>query len=136
MIESSNTYLIPILCLTLVIVIICFSYFFSNKQKIIRTLTKLPIKQVGRIQPNEFAKFAGKAAAIEAPLTAPYSNRKCVFYKIKIDVRVSNGKRTSWKNLVNDEKIQDFFLEKTSFKRQSSSRAKTSTGKTKREICR
>ncbi|WP_405610665.1 hypothetical protein [Polaribacter sp. Asnod1-A03] len=112
MIENLDTFLIPILFFCVVIIIISFSYFFSTKQKIIRTLAKLPIKQVGHLKSNEFARFTGKALQIEEPLIAPYSNRKCILYKVKIEIRKSNGKRTYWRTLINEEKIKPFFLEK------------------------
>lgn len=109
---DTNSYIIFV-CTFLIIIIIGFiAYFFSNKQKIIRVLTKLPIKQIGSLKINEFSRVSGKAVNIENPLIAPFSNRKCVFYTIKIEQEKKNRKNNSWKTLIKEEKIQEFFLEK------------------------
>ncbi|MCG1035158.1 hypothetical protein [Polaribacter sargassicola] len=84
--KDLNIFIIPILIIFFVILIITVSYYFSSKQIIIRKLAKLPIKQVGRLKSDEFARFTGKALDIKEPLVAPLSNKKCVFYKIKIEV--------------------------------------------------
>ncbi|PQJ79796.1 GIDE domain-containing protein [Polaribacter porphyrae] len=103
-----------ILAVFIIIIIIIASsiYFFSTKQKIIRILSKLPIKQFGSLKANEFSRVKGKALHIKEPLVAPFSKRKCVFYSIKIEQKKSNGKSSHWKTLVKEEQIQDFFLEK------------------------
>ncbi len=97
------------------IAIIAFCiYYFSTKQQIIRTLTKLPNKSIGGLKPNDFTKFTGKALHIKEPLIAPFSKRKCVFYVIKIQQKKNTGKSSYWDTIINETKIQDFFLEKNS----------------------
>lgn len=86
-------------------------YYFSNAQKIIRTLSKLPIKQIGVLKNNEFTRFSGKALNVNQPLIAPFSKRKCVFYIIKIQQKKKGSKKSYWETLVDEEKIQKFFLE-------------------------
>ena len=110
--SNNNSFLIPIILFSLVIVIGSLIYYFSTKQKIIRTLSKLPIKQIGSLKNNELTRFSGKALHVKEPLIAPYSKRKCIFYVIKIEQKKSSGKSSHWKTLVKEEKIQEFFLEK------------------------
>jgi hypothetical protein len=94
------------------IAIIGFSvYYFNGKQVIIRTLSKIPIKPTSSLKTNELSKVSGKALHVEEPLKAPYSGRKCVFYQMKIQKKVSNGKSSHWKTIVSEEKFQDFFVD-------------------------
>lgn len=95
-----------------IILIIFLAYYYNTKQVIIRTLSKLPLKQIGSLKTNEFSKITGKALHVKEPLIAPYSKRKCVFYSIKIEHKKSNGKNKYWKTIVKEEKFQDFFVEK------------------------
>ena len=102
---------IPFVMIVVIIIIIIISYYFSTKQKVIRTLSKLPKKSIGRLRTNEFTKFSGKALHVTEPLITPYSKRKCVFYVIKIQQKKKSGKNSYWKTLVNETKVQNFFLE-------------------------
>ena len=109
--NSDSTTLIFIFIL-IGLIIIFLAYYFNTKQKIIRTLSKLPIKQIGSLKNNELTRFSGKALHVKEPLIAPFSKRKCVFYIMKIEQKKSNGKSSYWRTIVNEEKIQEFFLEK------------------------
>ncbi|WP_431132770.1 hypothetical protein [Psychroserpens mesophilus] len=92
--------------------IIAFStYYFSAKNVIIRTLAKIPTKVISHLKTNELSKVTGKALHVKTPLIAPYSNRKCVFYQIIIEQKVSTGKSSTWKTVVKDEQFQEFFIE-------------------------
>ncbi|MEM5563529.1 DUF4898 domain-containing protein [Psychroserpens sp. AS72] len=105
------TPLIIFLIICFIAVIILLSYYFSGKQVIIRTLSKIPVKPASSLKTNELSKVMGKALHVEEPLKAPYSGRKCVFYQIKIQKKVSNGKSSHWKTIVSEEKFQDFFID-------------------------
>ncbi|WP_040280612.1 GIDE domain-containing protein [Psychroserpens damuponensis] len=101
-----------IILIFLVIGLIPFlAYYFNGKQVIIRTLSKIPHKPTSSLKTNELSKVIGKALHVEKPLKAPYSGRECVFYQIKIQKRVSNGKSSHWKTIVTEEKFQDFFID-------------------------
>lgn len=110
--SNDNSYIVPLMFIAIVAVIVLLGYYFSTKQKIIRTLSKLPIKQIGSLRNNELTRFTGKALHVKEPLIAPFSKRKCVFYVIKIEQKKSNGKSSSWRTIVNEENIQEFILEK------------------------
>ena len=86
-------------------------YYFNTKQIILRKLSKTRQKAVASLKTNEFVKVHGKALHVEAPLLAPLSKRKCVFYTIKLEKKVSSGKSSYWKTIVEEEKMQDFFIE-------------------------
>lgn len=95
-------------------VVFFLSYYFSSAQVVLRKLRKLPKNRIGSLRTDAFSKIDGKALNINEPLIAPLSKRKCVFYKMKIEKRVKSGKSSRWKTVVNEERIQDFFLEKGS----------------------
>lgn len=104
--------------ITLVIIIIggiaFLIYYYSPKTIILRRLKKLPTQRIGSLRTNTYSKIEGKALAIEDPLVAPLSKRKCVFYKIEIEKKVSSGKSSHWKTIVEEERIQEFFVEQNS----------------------
>ena len=109
---SSNEIMIIIPIIILVIgVIVFFGYYFSTKQVVLRKLSKIPFKSVGGIKTNELTKVSGKALHVKEPLIAPLSGRKCVFYTIKIEKRVSTGKSSHWKTVINEERTQEFFID-------------------------
>jgi hypothetical protein len=70
------------------------------------------MRRIGSLKTNEFSKITGKALHVKEPLIAPYSKRKCVFYSIKIEQKKKTGKSATWRTLINEEKVQEFFLEK------------------------
>ena len=103
--------LIMVLFIGIIAIIAFSSFYFSKKQVIKRSLSKIPFKNVNGIRTNELTKIYGKALHVKEPLIAPCSKLKCIFYQIKIQQRVSTGKSTRWKTLVEDERMQEFFLE-------------------------
>ena len=109
--SNSNATLI-IVFIIIGILIVFLAFYFNNKQKIIRILSRLPIRQIGSLKINEFSRVTGKALHVKEPLIAPFSKRKCIFYTIKIEQKKSNGKNKYWRTIVKEEKVQEFFLEK------------------------
>ncbi|TJY37707.1 GIDE domain-containing protein [Pontimicrobium aquaticum] len=113
MILLAKNDLIIILPILIVVIgaVIFLSHYFSIKQVVLRKLSKIPFKSTGGIKTNELAKVSGKALHVKVPLIAPLSGRKCVFYTIKIEKRVSTGKSSHWKTVIDEEKTQEFFIE-------------------------
>lgn len=102
--------IIPIIILV-VGIIIFVSYNFSNKQVVLRKLARTPIKSSSGMQTNTFVKVHGKAVHVKEPLIAPLSGRKCIFFNLKIEKQVSNGKSHHWKTIHSEENFQEFFIE-------------------------
>lgn len=111
---SPEPYILFLIVIIVVATIVFLVYFFSLKQVIIRTLLKIPNKPIGGLKTNELTKITGKALHVKEPLIAPLSKRKCIFYSIKIQQRKSNGKSNYWKTLINEQEIQEFFIENKS----------------------
>lgn len=105
------TPIIITLVFCVVATIVFLIYFYSTKTVILRRLKKLRYSKISSLQNHKYAKIEGKVLNIEPPLIAPLSNRKCVFYKIKIEKKQSSGKSSHWKTIIDEEVIQDFFVE-------------------------
>ena len=80
----ATTFLIPLVAICAIGLIVFLSYYFSVKQIVLRKLSKIPHKPIGSLKTNELTKVSGKALHVKEPLIAPYSQRKCIFYIIKI----------------------------------------------------
>jgi len=107
----STDSIVPIIAVIAIAAIIGFSiYYFNGKRVILRKLSITPNKPVGSLRTNEFTKITGKALHVREPLIAPLSKRKCIFYSVTIQKRVSTGKSSHWKTIVKEEKIQEFFI--------------------------
>ncbi len=96
----------------IIILVVFLLYYLNNKQVIIRTLKKLPSSGISGIRTNQFTKITGKALHVDEPLIAPFSKRKCIFYRIKIEEKRSSGKSHHWATLVKEERFQPFFVQK------------------------
>jgi hypothetical protein len=108
-----STLFIVIIAISVFVLIAFLIYYYSPKTIILRRLKKLPNQRVGSLKTKTYSKIEGKALNIEEPLIAPLSKRKCVFYKMQIQKKVSSGKNSQWKTIINEERIQDFFIEQT-----------------------
>ncbi|WP_034060774.1 hypothetical protein [Lacinutrix jangbogonensis] len=108
-----NTPIIITIAFCAVALIVFLIYYFNPKTIILRRLKKLTYSKIGSLQSHTYAKIEGKALNVEQPLIAPLSKRKCIYYKIKIEKKVSSGKSSHWKTIVDEEIIQDFFVEQT-----------------------
>jgi hypothetical protein len=108
---SDNKLIVIVVILAVIAIIAFLSYYYSVKQIVLRRLSKTPHKSRSGFKPNEFLKVSGKALHVKEPLIAPMSRRKCIFYSIKIEKKVSNGKSSHWKTILKEEKIQEFFID-------------------------
>ncbi|OUR93924.1 hypothetical protein A9Q87_04235 [Flavobacteriales bacterium 34_180_T64] len=106
-----NSYL-PLLIIVIIGIVGFCVYYFNPKQVILRTLSKIPNRSIGSLRSNKLTKITGKALHVKAALIAPLSKRKCVFYTMKIEKKVSTGKSSHWKTIIKEEKVQDFFIDK------------------------
>lgn len=106
-----NTTIIIIIASCCVASIVYLIYYYSPKTVILRRFKKLPYSRIGSLQNHKLAKVEGNALHVDQPLIAPFSNRLCVYYKIIIQKKVSTGKNSHWKTVIEEEQFQDFFIE-------------------------
>jgi len=98
--------IIPVLMFLTMLMVGILSIYFSKKNRMLRAFKETRRKNINSIKRNEYAKVIGKAKHIEAPLIAPLSGRKCVYYHVVVEVR---GDKT-WRKIIDDVKCQDFFI--------------------------
>ncbi|AXT51695.1 hypothetical protein D1818_12910 [Aquimarina sp. BL5] len=94
-----------------VIIFLIFSRIYSKKNRILRKLKEYPFKKIQLCKENEYIKIKGKAFPINEPFISPIGKRKCLYYKIQVEEKRSNGKSSSWRTIIKEEKFQDFIIE-------------------------
>jgi len=92
------------------LVIIFLSWYFNKNTVIKRKLKRATYRRFTEIRRGELAKLVGKVQFIEDPWTAPLSGRRCAYYHIVVEQRVSSGKSSHWKTLIEEERSCKFVL--------------------------
>ena len=108
--SSKSAFFFPLVVAIVVCGIVSY-YYFNKKAVILRKLSRTPLKRSNNFKTNEVVTINGKALHVEAPLIAPFSKRKCVFYTMTIEQKKSSGKNSYWDTIISEEKIQTFFIE-------------------------
>lgn len=108
---TDDNYIYIILIIAGIAIIAMVSYYFNNKNRILRRLKKVDPKRIQLIKENEYAKVIGKARLIDKPLISPIGKRECVYYQIKVEEKRSNGKSSSWHTVIKEEKSINFIIE-------------------------
>jgi len=96
--------------LVFIITVIVFKFFFSKKAVVKRKLKNAVVKKISNFKDGEIAKIIGNIEIFEKPLIAPLSNRKCSYYHIHIEQKVSSGKNSHWKTLIEEEVSSKFLI--------------------------
>ncbi|WP_299220910.1 GIDE domain-containing protein [uncultured Aquimarina sp.] len=94
-----------------VIIFLIFSQIYSKKNRMLRKLKEYPFKKIQLCKENEYIKIKGKAFPINEPFISPIGKRKCLYYKIQVEEKRSNGKSSSWRTIIQEEEFQDFIIE-------------------------
>lgn len=102
--------LIVIAVALVVIAVIFFSCYYSKKAIVKRKLKKAIDKHISTFLNGDIAKIVGKVEIIGNPLIAPLSGRKCAYYYVLVEQRVSNGKSTYWKTIIEEEVSGSFLV--------------------------
>lgn len=80
--------------------IIIYGIFFSDKAIVKRKLKNTPYKPILQVKENEYVKIIGKVDLIDEPLIAPLSNRKCAHYFVHVEEEVGDDDSTEWRTLI------------------------------------
>lgn len=97
----------PLIAISLMASILFLSFFFSEKNRMLRNLKKSKSKSVSNIQSGKYEKIIGKALYVKETMTAPLSGRTCVFYHVEVTQK--RGK--NWHTIIKDQKIAPFFMD-------------------------
>ncbi len=102
--------LIAFIAVVVVGTIIILSSFYNKKAIIKRKLKKATGKKISTFVTGDIAKVVGKVECIGEPLTAPLSGRRCAHYTVLVEEKVSTGKSSHWKTLVEEEVAGKFVI--------------------------
>jgi hypothetical protein len=106
-----NTLFVVLFFLSIFILVVFAINYYSTKQTLLRALSKLNANHRMQFKSNVPIKLTGKVMPVKTPFEAPFSKRKCVAYAVKIEQKRQIGKNKHWNTLVENEMIQDFFVE-------------------------
>ena len=99
-----DSQVIIIIVVVLIIAAIAFiSNYYSKEAIVKRKLKKAIDKKISDFISGDIAKIVGKVEVVGEPLTAPLSGRKCGYYYVLIEERVSSGKSHHWKTIIEEE---------------------------------
>jgi len=87
------------------------AFFFGfNRLKRKRMIENIPTSTVRAMAMGE-VELIGKAEAYHQPLTGPFTNSPCVYYRYKIEEHRSSGKRSHWATIAKgDSSASPFYL--------------------------
>ncbi|PKQ62014.1 hypothetical protein BZG02_13825 [Labilibaculum filiforme] len=95
----------------IVVATIFFLVFYFSKNAIIkRKLKKSELKKIATIKDGEIVRIVGNVEFIDPPLFAPLSKRKCSYYHVLIEQKVSSGKNSKWKTIIEEEVSNRFLI--------------------------
>jgi hypothetical protein len=83
-----------------VLAFIIYKWYNSEKVVIKRKFKKTQHKKIAEFSDGDVAKFTGIIESIDEPLISPLSHRKCTYYSVHIEQKVSSGKSSHWKTLI------------------------------------
>ena len=60
------------------------------------------MRKIAEFKSGDVAKIVGKVEFVDEPLIAPLSKRKCSLYYIQVKQKVSSGKSSHWKTIIEE----------------------------------
>lgn len=93
-----------------IVIVILLSTFFSKKAIIKRKLKKATGKKISDFINGDIAKVVGKVEFVGEPLIAPLSGRPCARYHILVEQKVSSGKSTTWRTIIEEDVVGRFVI--------------------------
>ena len=90
--------------------VVFLGWYFSADMRIKRALRQVPATPIGRVRPGERVRVTGTIVEEGLRLRAPFSDRPCAWYRVKVEEYRKSGKSGHWRTLVEEEKHTDFLL--------------------------
>lgn len=103
-------YYFIIILFAVVALVIVLRIFFSKGAIVRRKLKKAVVKRITDFRSGETAKFIGKVDPIENTLHAPLSQRECAMYYVHVEQRVSTGKSSHWRTIIEETRAIRFLI--------------------------
>ena len=79
-------------------------FYFSKEAVIKRKLNKVQATPINQCQNGEEVKIIGEVEIFGEPLVSPLSDRECCHYYVLVEQKVSSGKSSKWKKIIEEEK--------------------------------
>lgn len=102
--------IIPIGVGIVIVTVIVASLYFSKKAVVRRKLKKAIDKKISDFISGDIAKVVGKVEFAGEPLIAPLSGRRCAHYYVLVEEKVSSGKESHWKTIIEEEVAGKFVI--------------------------
>jgi len=106
-----NTIYFIIGVLLVISAVVFISYYYGNKAKILRVLKEFKPSLIINARENQSVKIIGTVSSNNTFLQSPLTQRKCVYYKIHVEKKVSNGNNSHWETIIEDSQANDFIIE-------------------------
>lgn len=106
--DNATLYVVGFLILVGIIVFVC--NYYSKKAVVKRKLKKAVDKKISSFVSGDIAKIVGKVEIVGEPIIAPLSGRKCAYYYILVEERVSTGKSSHWRTIIEEEVSGSFLV--------------------------
>ena len=90
--------------------IAAFSYV-DSKKIIQKKMRKAPFKRIALVENGETVTIAGNVVFHKRFITAPLSDRECVYYHATVERKKSSGKSTKWVNEIDEAAAVNFLLD-------------------------
>jgi hypothetical protein len=91
--------------------ILVTSWYFSEDQKIRRTLRGAPATRIADLGDGQLGKVVGRARGLTETLAAPISGRRCIYFSVTVEERRSTGKSNHWRTVIREARGVPFMLE-------------------------
>lgn len=102
---------VAVIAAAVAISVVGVSMYFSADARTRRALKNVRASPISGLAPGQVARVRGRIVALGDLLSAPLSERECVYYLAFAEEQRSNGKTTSWREIAREERYVDFVIE-------------------------
>lgn len=73
-------------------------------------MKKTPLRRISDFIENDAGRITGKVELYGEPMISPLSGRRCGYYHIRIEQKVSSGKSSNWRTVIDEEVSGNFVI--------------------------
>ena len=101
-------YILPVVAIAIIFVFA--SWYYSEKQKIMRFMRKTPLCSIRDAKAGSVVRLVGRVRSNGQLIESPISHRKCVYYNATVEEYRSSGKTGQWVQIIREFNAVDFLL--------------------------
>jgi hypothetical protein len=102
---------IAVVAAAVAVTVVGVSFVFSTDARTRRALKKVRVTPISALQPGQRARVRGRIVAAGELLSAPLSERVCVYYLATAEQLRSSGNTNTWREIAREEYSRDFVVE-------------------------